>query len=146
MTEFLDATENIVDDVDDVLTGRDHLGKPDPIHVVIDGPAVERDEAADYTSFQTYTLGGTEKAFRIVPQARLRSRCVIVCKPGNASNTNGFVLLGRQQEVMNGQGKIMTAGETYTYQGQGAIFLAADGTNSLVVTVADEVYMTRDRG
>jgi hypothetical protein len=96
----------------------------------------------DYTSWNTYILGGTatDQAFRILPLDRRRDRATILIQPGTAGNTVGFVLIGSYRQVINGQGAQFVSGNAFVTEGVQETWLQSDLAHSLAVTVIADRY------
>lgn len=140
MTEFLDDTEGVIVDLDELATGK-YSGKAPPLDVRIVGSIVDKPEGTEFASIQSYVLLGTEtQPSRILAQDLLRKRAVIIISPGNAGNITGFVRIGPIGDVQNSQGGILVNGNTLVLENGRAWYVLGDGSHSLTVTVLDERY------
>lgn len=122
----------------------DDKPKPIPVHIV--GSDINQEEGTEYASGQTYRLVGTEAMpVRILAQDLRRKRAVVIVNAGFfTGNTAGYIVLGfgTPEQVQNGQGFLMTAGNQLTMEHGRAVYLMPDGVagHDLTVSVEDERY------
>lgn len=96
----------------------------------------EKIAAAEFGSWLTLELLGTEAAQQLLPQAPLRDRAVILIQgaPGNK------VRVGTQEQVQNGGGGTLIVPCSVTKESQPAVWVAPIGGLPVTVTVLDERY------
>ena len=116
------------------------LMDPIPVTIVHNGSEQTEKHAPDSSEWQTWRLNGNEQPFRLLPYNPKRDRAVIIVGAGAAGNTNGYVMVGSQNKVTNGQGGILRSGAQPTVEGASEVWCVPDGANSLWVTVLDERY------
>lgn len=115
----------------------------DPIKVEVTNPPKPkpvREPTPEFSSWRTELLTGLESGLQILPQSTLRKRARIMVMPGNAGNVAGYVLVGSQAQVENGQGGRIYYPGVVELCGEPALYLSGDGTNSLSVVISDERY------
>lgn len=106
-----------------------------PVKVEVVGS--ETIAAADFGSWDSVVLGGTEQPFQFLPQAPLRDRAVILVQ--GTAGANVGIRVGTQEQVQNGRGAVLLAPCTITKESQPEVWMAPLGA---AVTVAwlDERY------
>lgn len=113
--------------------------KPVPIEVAIVGNTSSREYAPELAAWSSWTLTGNESgsgAFQILPQDARRFKAIISCL---CTGDVGYVLIGKRDQVMNGQGFILAGGNEIPVESQAAVWMAAGGT-AITVSVLDQRY------
>jgi hypothetical protein len=116
------------------------------VPVVVMDDLSNKGAAAVLRSIQSWTLTGSEAAFRILARNDRRRQAVIWVLPGFTNNNqNGNVFLGTREQVQaaNASSGAITAGvfvsgQSLSTNAAGEIYCKPDGTNSLTITVVDE--------
>lgn len=124
------------------------LFEPDevaPVLVHIVGDESTRKTAADFGSWNSWKLLGTEQPFQVLPQSIKRSRAIIWVLPGYLdNNTLGAVFFGTLAQVQarspSDTAGIMVSGQSIEIQNAQGLWCVGDGVKSLTVTVLDERY------
>lgn len=106
-----------------------------PVQVEVVGS--EMIAAADFGSWYSVVLVGTEQPQVLLPQAPLRDRAVILIQ--GTAGANVGVRIGTQEQVQNGQGGILLAPCTVVKESQPEVWIAPLGA-AVTVTVLDERY------
>lgn len=117
-------------------TKEDHF----PVRVeVVNQSEQVREFAPELASWQSYNLTGAETgsaSFRILPQDTRRFKAKIYC-----IGTAGGIYLGTRAQVMNGQGFALNVCNDITLESQAEVWMSADGTNAVTVSILDERYV-----
>lgn len=123
--------------VKDIKGSEDHT----PVKVVVTNPSEQvREFAPELAAWASFQLTGDETAgacIQILPQDTRRRKAKIYCQAASGA----YVLLGKREQVMNGQGFILAGCNDVTVESQAAVWLSADGTDTAVVSVLDERYV-----
>jgi hypothetical protein len=112
--------------------------------------------APEFSTWSAWALKGTENnsasgtgCIQLLKQEMKRKRAVITIGGAfpTGTPTAGMVMIGDQNRVKNFNpavpvplAGILYAGMSITIEGQSEVWVAADGTNPLTVTVLDERY------
>ena len=96
----------------------------------------DREEAADFGSWQTYNLAGTEQAFEILPLARKRHRAVLYF----VLPAFGFLYVGTRAQVQARQGGGLQGTGTIVIENQQDLWCMPDGSHVAYLVVLDERY------
>lgn len=107
-----------------------------PVHVIVDNE--QTIEAADFGSWASWVLAGTEQPFALLPQAPKRDRAVILVQ--GTAGANVGIRVGTYEQVANGQGGILLAPITVVVESQPQIYVAPLGA-AVTVTTLDERYL-----
>lgn len=117
---------------------------PIPVKIVKGAPddEVTRVEGAQYASFHTYQIQGTDPMQRLIAQDLRRKRCTIVVTPGlTAANVLGYVKIGPREVVNNRQGALLVSGNTIVMEHGREVWIIGDNAaHELTVSVIDERY------
>jgi hypothetical protein len=115
----------------------EHLEDLPPIHVRMSERVTARHESAEFGSYMTFTLTGTEQAQRILPRDPRRARAVILVR-----STSGTVWIGTQAQTQakTPLGGNLGNGQSIEIRNQQDVWLIGDGTNTATVTVLVEQW------
>lgn len=111
----------------------------DPVAVVVVNSAPDQQEAPQFAGLTTFQIGATDGAIQILPQAPKREKATLQCFQIAAVAT-AYVLIGSRSQVQNGQGFRLYAGKALAYEAVPEMWAAPDGTNAVILSVADEKY------
>lgn len=115
-----------------------------PVKVEITNPSEQvREFAPELASLNSYLLQGTEiagAAIQILPQDTRRHKAHIYVF-STVPTANAYIILGKREQVMNGQGFRLYSGQDLTIESQAVVWLAADGVDPVTVSVLDERYV-----
>jgi len=111
--------------------------------VKVDGSVPIVESAADFGSYQTYVLGGTEQPIRILRQDRTRARAyVTVTGTGpvwvGSESACEQIKAGMSQTGLPVLAGLIATGITMPVTHQREVWLVPDGTHGATVTVASE--------
>lgn len=123
-----------------------------PVDVRVIGTSVEAQHAAEFGSFMSVPVLGTEPAFRLLPQAPKRSRaCIWLTPVANINDPALFVILGSRQQVQNATGLVQSntqgvflkiASGILVIQSQPELWVVgAAGSGPVILNVLDERYL-----
>lgn len=126
--------------INDIKGQEDHT----PVKVVVTNPSEQvREFAPELSAFNSWELQGTEVAgasMQVLPQDTRRHKAHIYVT-STVPTANAYVVLGKREQVMNGQGFRLYSGQRVTVESQAAVWLAADGVDPITVSVLDERYV-----
>lgn len=109
----------------------------DVVKVQVVNKETEVIAAADFGSWQSWTLAGTEGPFQLLPQTPKRDRAVIAVQ--GAAGANVGIRVGSMEQVMNGQGATLLAPITIVKESQPEVWLAPLGA-PVTIAILDERY------
>ena len=109
----------------------------EPLLVQLAAGAIEKDQVADWGSFQTLTITPTTQPQQILAENPHRKNAYLMV----FGSATGFVRVGTRGQVMNNQGGQIPAGQQLKYEARQEVWIASDGvTASLSVTAVDHRY------
>lgn len=115
-----------------------------PVRVEIVNPSEQvREFAPELSAFNTLILQGTEtqgNAIQVLPQDTRRHKAHVYVF-STVPTPNAYIVLGKREQIMNGQGFRLFSGQDLTIESQAAVWLAADGIDPVFVSVLDERYV-----
>ena len=103
-----------------------------PVRII--GISESEAPASGKASFSTYNLAGTEAAFRILNRQCNRQTAHIAVTTGAA----GHVLIGKQEQVQNGQGYFLGSMESVDYTAEPEVWCVPLGDGAVRINVLDE--------
>jgi hypothetical protein len=123
------------------MPGDDVKMEPVDVHIV----GGEKQTAPDFGVWRSITLAGTEiggLSMQLLPQEEKRHRAIIIIQPGVAANVLGNVFIGTRAQVQATlpQGGQLVNGNSVVLESASEVWIAADGSHSLTVTVLDERF------
>lgn len=109
------------------------------LRVHVENFGAEREQSADWGSWQTFFFSATANpAQQVLPQNNRRKSATL-----QVNGATGYVLVGTRGQVMNGQGGRLFGGagiNRCTVENKQELWMIGDGTNTLTVTILDERY------
>ena len=109
------------------------------LRVNVENLSGEKEAAADWGSWQTFTFSATSNvAQQVLAQNNHRKSGTVL-----VNGTTGFVRVGTRGQVMNNQGGQLFAGagiNRVPIENKQELWMVGDGVNTITVTVLDERY------
>lgn len=112
----------------------DPVLEPLPVKMV----GTEKEATAKYASWSGTALTGNEIPFRLLSRSDKRHRAVIGAD--YTTVTGAYVLIGKREQVMNGQGARLYVGSDITIESEPEVWCAPVATNALFLSVLEERY------
>lgn len=112
-----------------------------PVQVEIVGSDTDKAYCPELSAFSNWQLLGTEPVFQLLPQDARRHKATIACYGSTQGDTPPYVLLGKREQVMNGQGFILPTYEDLKIESQAEVWCAPAG-QAVTVCVLDERYLS----
>lgn len=113
-----------------------------PVEVKIVGDATDKQYCPELAAWSNWQLTGTEPAFQLLPQDERRRKATIACYGSTQGTTPPYVLIGKREQVMNGQGYILPTYEDIKVESQAEVWCIPDGSDPVTVCVLDERYLS----
>lgn len=120
------------------------LEKLEPIPVMVMGTDDTREYAPELASWASWNLQGTEiqgAALQILAQDTKRKKARISI---NAVAITDYVIIGRREQVMNGQGGHYYGGDDFDYEAQSDAWMVvgvSGAPGNLTVSVIDQRFI-----
>ena len=121
------------------------LEKIEPIPVIVTGqPESEREYAPELASWANWVLQGTEiagNALQILAQDTKRKKARIFM---NSPAATDYVIVGRREQVMNGQGARIFASSDFDYEAQSDVWMVvgvSGAAGNISVSVLDQRFI-----